>query len=187
MAASNYTTDLQTIELAENAGSWDELNDWDGGGTIYTNEEDYLIQGSYCTSQLATKPASNALTSLVVDYGQDLGAAGLDVFTPGETCVFMWQVFLPANAPGTWDQGGLRLCVGADLADFNAWRVGGNDVGRNPYGGWQNVVVDPSNPPDYQDDGAVGNGGVYQWFGSGLYLLRGIGKGAPNRFLLPYP
>ena len=176
MANPTYTTDLLEINLAENSGTWDEMDDWAGGGTVYTNEEDFLIQGSYCTSQLCTKAATSALTSLVVDYGSDLAGS----FTPGETCAFMWQVFLPANAVGTYAQGGLRFIVGADLADFNAWIVGGNDTGRNPYGGWQNVVVDPSFTPDYQDDGAVGNGGVYQVFGSGLYLLRGIGKGAPH-------
>jgi len=176
MAAPNYSTDLQTINLAQDTGTWDELADWAGGGTIYTDETDYYIQGGNCTSQICTKTGAQDETSLVVDYGSDLSAS----FTAGETCVFMWQVFLPANAVANWDGGGLRLIVGADLNNFDAWRVGGNDVGRNPYGGWQNVVVDPSNTPDYQDDGATGNGGTYRWFGSGLYLDAAIGKGAPH-------
>ena len=176
MAAPSYTTDLQTINLAEDTGTWDELSDWGGGGTRYTDETDFYIQGSYCTSQICTKSGATALTSLIVDYGSDLAGS----FTPGETCVFMWQVFLPANAPDTFANGGLRLVVAADVNVFDAWKVGGNDFGRNPYGGWQNVAVDPSFTPDYLDDGAVGNGGVYRWFGSGLYLLAGIGKGAPH-------
>ena len=176
MAAPSYATDLQTINLAEDTGTWSELDDWSGGGTRYTDETDYYIQGTYCTSQICTKTGAQAITSLIVDYGSDLSAS----FTSGITCVFMWHVFLPANALDTFANGGLRLVVGADEADFDAWKVGGKDFGRNPYGGWQNVAVDPSFTPDYQDDGAVGNAGVYRWFGSGIYLLAAIGKGAPH-------
>jgi hypothetical protein len=176
MPTPSYTTDLQTINLAQDTGTWDELDDWAGGGTIYTDETDYYIQGGNCSSQLATKTGAQDETSLVVDYGSDLSSS----FTAGITCVFMWHVFLPANALDTFDNGGLRLAVGADLTEFDAWKVGGKDFGRNPYGGWQNVAVDPSNTPDYQDDGAVGNGGVYRWFGSGVYLLSAISKGAPH-------
>jgi len=175
MAVPNYSTDLQTVNNAGAKASWDELSDWGGGGTIY-DETDYYIQGSQCISQICTKTGAQDITSLVGDYGSDLAGS----FTAGETCVFVWQVFLPANALANWDAGGLRVCVGADLNNFDAWRVGGNDVGRNPYGGWQNIAVDPSNSPDYQDDGATGNGGVYQWFGSGLYLDSAIDKGAPH-------
>jgi hypothetical protein len=176
MAAPSYTTDLATINLAQDTGTWSEMDDWGGGGTRYTDETDYYIQGGNCTSQIATKTGANSITSLIVDYGSDLAGS----FTPGETCVFMWHVFLPANALDTFANGGTRLIVGADEAVFDAWKTGGNDFGRNPYGGWQNVAVDPSVTSDYQDDGAVGNGGVYRWFGGGVYLLAGIGKGAPH-------
>jgi hypothetical protein len=176
MAAPSYTTDLLTINLAQDTGSWDELDDWAGGGTIYTDETDYYIQGGNCSSQLATKTGAQDETSLIVDYGSDLSSS----FTAGETCVFMWHVFLPANALDTFANGGTRLIVGADIVEFDAWKTGGKDFGRNPYGGWQNVAVDPSFTPDYQDDGAVGNGGVYRWFGGGVYLLAAISKGAPH-------
>lgn len=176
MAAPEYSTDLEIINLAEDSGTWSELTDWGGGGTIYTDETDFYIQGSYCTSQICTKTGAQAETSLIVDYGSDLSGS----FTAGETCVFVWQVFLPANALDTFANGGLRLVVAADVNSFDGWKIGGKDFGRNPYGGWQNVVVDPSFPPDYQDDGATGNGGVYRWFGSGLYLLAAISKGAPH-------
>jgi hypothetical protein len=179
MAVPSYTTDLATISDAAAKASWDELGDWGGGGTVY-DETDYYIQGSQCISQICTKTGAQDITSLVVDYGSDLGAGGADAFTAGETCVFMWHVFLPANALDVFNNGGTRLVVAADLNEFDAWKVGGKDFGRNPYGGWQNVAIDPSFPPDYQDDGAVGNAGVYQWFGSGLYLLAAIGKGAPH-------
>ena len=175
MAEPGYTTDLQTINLAQDTGSWDELDDWAGGGTIYTDETDYYIQGGNCSSQLATKTGAQDETSLIVDYGSDLSAS----FTSG-ICVFMWHVFLPANALDTFANGGTRLIVAADVTEFDAWKTGGKDFGRNPYGGWQNVAVDPTFPPDYQDDGAVGNGGVYRWFGGGVYLLAAIGKGAPH-------
>jgi hypothetical protein len=175
MAAPSYTTDLLTINLAQDTGSWDELDDWAGGGTIYTDETDYYIQGGNCSSQIATKTGAQDETSLIVDYGTDLSAS----FTSG-ICVFLWHVFLPANALDTFVNGGTRLIVAADLTEFDAWKTGGKDFGRNPYGGWQNVAVDPSFPPDYQDDGAVGNGGVYRWFGGAVYLLAAISKGAPH-------
>ena len=35
MTAPSYATDLETINLAENTGTWDELDDWNGGGTVY--------------------------------------------------------------------------------------------------------------------------------------------------------
>lgn len=174
MAAPTYTTDLNTINLAEDTGTWSEMADYPGGGTIYSDEQDFLIQGSYCTSQLCTKAATTDLSSLVVDYGSDLAGS----FTNGVTCAFMWHVFLPANAIDTFANGGLRFIVAADVADGNAWKVAGNDFGRNPYGGWQNVAVDPSYTPDYTL--GVGHGGVYRWFGSGTNQLRGIGKGAPH-------
>lgn len=175
MAAPSYSTDLVDITLAQDADTWTELDDWAGGGTIYTDETDYYIQGGNCTSQICTKTGAQDETSLVVDYGSDISSSfgTLD-------CVFMWQVFLPANAAATWNRGGLRIVIGASTAAFDGWRIGGKDVGRNPYGGWQNVVVWPSYPPDYQDDGATGNGGAYRYFGSGLYLDAAISKGAPH-------
>ena len=174
MTVPSYTTDLNLINLAEDTGTWSELAAWPGGGTIYTDEQDFLIQGSYCSSQLCTKAGSVDLSSLIVDYASDLAGS----FTGGVTCAFMWQVFLPANAIDTFDNGGLRFIVAADVATFSAWKSGGNDFGRNPYGGWQNVAVDPSFTADYTGGG--GHGGVYRWFGSGTYQLRGIGKGAPH-------
>lgn len=174
MASPWYITDLVDIDDAENAGTWSEMDVWTGGGTVYTDETDYYIHGDQCTSQICTKTAAQTPTSLAVDYGSDLSGS----FTSGETVVLMWHVFLPANAVDTYDNGGMRFIVGASVAAFSAWKVGGNDFGRYPYGGWQNTAVDPSFPADYTVGG--GHGGAYQWFGSSPWQLAAISKGAPH-------
>ena len=118
MAVPNYSTDLTNITLAQDADAWTEMSDWGGGGTIYTDETDFYIQGGNCTSQICTKTGAQDETSLVVNYTSDLAGS-----FAADDCVFMWQVFLPANAVGTWDAGGLRLIIGADTNNFSAWRV----------------------------------------------------------------
>lgn len=174
MAVPSYDVDLDDINLAEDVTPWDELDDW-GGAAAADDETDYYIQGSQCISAQPAKTGAQEPSSQVVDYGSNLAAH----FTSGRTCVFVWQIYQPANALDTYDNGGMRVAVAENLGNFSAWKTGGNDFGRNPYGGWQNVVVYPSYPYDYLDDGATGNQGVYQWFGSGLYPTAIPSKGTP--------
>lgn len=169
MAVPTYTTDLLPVNLIEAGTSFTEFTGYTLGGPP-VNDTDYFIQGSGCgTSPLSNK--TGLVASIGIDYGSDLSGS----FSAGD-CVFMWQVMLAGNAMETLANGGLRLLIGTDFANYYGYYTGGKDFGRNPYGGWQNVVVDPTfTPVDYT--GGTGNGGAYQTFGSALNMVTGIGKG----------
>jgi len=66
--------------------------------------------------------------------------------------------------------------LGTDITpNFKGWKVGGNDYGRYPYGGWQNFVVDPETTADYTGGTLAG----YRWAGIGINCIAAIGKGVP--------
>jgi len=77
----------------------------------------------------------------------------------------------------TYAADGILQIVGASSSAYTWWTVGGRDYGRNPYGGWQNTVVDPTNPSGTAVGG--GHGGSYQYFGFAVDLVNIIEKGKP--------
>ena len=172
MAAPSYTTDLLPITTAE-SGTWGEITGYASGGTP-TLETDYYIQGTGCYSQ-STGGKTGLVVSMWVDYGSDLAAS----ITTGK-CVFFWQIVTAGNAMDTFANGGLRLGIGSAAGDFKMWISGGKDFGRNPYGGWQNVAIDPrynSSTPDY----TIGTpSAVWRYFASQPNFLSAIGKGSPH-------
>lgn len=174
MASPKYLTDLQTIALAESGDTYIELN----AGNVYNKggtpafEQDYYIQGTGCWSQsLGTKTGLSF--SLMADAGADISAN----FATNDV-VFMWQVLQAGNGMDTFNNGGLRFAIAADADNADVWYVGGNDFGRNPYGGFQNVAVDPTLTVD--DTIGAGAGGVWRYFGSVLNTLVQISKGSPH-------
>lgn len=172
MAAPSYTTDLQTVNLAEAVTGWAELSGHTGGSAPGADGETY-IQGSYSISQ-STGSKTGTNCGMQYDYGSDLGSG----WTSGD-CFFFWQMFLVATAVDTWANGGLRVGVGSTSGNMNFWKTGGNDVGRYPYGGWQNFAIDPEyTPVDYVDGTPAA--GVYQIFGSLPNILSAITKGDPH-------
>lgn len=168
MAVAEYDTTLTLLTNAE-AGTWGEFTNFTNGGTPDNTEQDFFIEGAGCTSQsFGTK--TGAVFSIAFDSG-----AG-QTFNTGD-CLFIWQVCLAANGIDIYDNGGYRVAIGASLSDYNMWKTGGSDFGRNPYGGWQNVAVDPTfTPVDY----TLGSPGAYQWFGSALNTIAQISKGSPH-------
>lgn len=169
MAVPSYTTDLLPITTAE-SGTWGEITGFVGGGAPAI-DTDYFIQGTACYSQ-SEGGKTGLQVSMYFDFGSDLAAS----ITTGK-CVFFWQVLLAGNGMDTFANGGLRLGIGSSVADFKQWKSGGNNFGRNPYGGWQNVAVDPrynSSTPDY----TVGTPtGVWRYFCSHPNLTAAITKG----------
>lgn len=171
MAAATYTTDLTLVNDAE-SGTWTELTGYTAGSAVTVPDTDYYIQGSGCVTQ-ATGGKTGLQVGMAYDYGSDLGAA----WTAGD-CFFIWSVFLGGNSIDTLANGGIRLGVGSANGDMKMWYLVGSDYGRNPYGGWQNVVFDPTETETTSDQ-TIGTptAGVYQWFGSLLNMVAAVSKG----------
>ncbi len=139
---ATYAHDLTTITTAE-SGTWGEITGYVGGGAPAA-DTDYFIQGTGCYTQ-SEGGKTGLQVSMYFNYGSDLSAS----ITSGK-CVFFWQVVLAGNGMDTFANGGLRLGIGSSAADFKQWISGGNNFGRNPYGGWQNIAIDPTyTPVDY--------------------------------------
>lgn len=174
MAVGTYTTDLVVIASCEDKdadpGLWAEMTGHSGGGADAT-ETDYFIQGDACISQ-STGAADLLEAGLMYNFGSDISGS----IEPG-MCVFFWQVFLAANAVDSWANGGLRVMIGSSTGNFKFWRSGGKDFGRYPYGGWQNVVVDPLLTPDYEDGSPTS---AAQYFGSLPNIVSPVSKGNPH-------
>jgi hypothetical protein len=171
MPVAEYVTDLGVITDAESGDSWGEFVGMTQGDVASEGETDYYIQGNSCASSDFNN--KSGLHSNGVNYGSDLSGS----FGTGG-CFFSWHVILPGNAMDTFDNGGLRSVVGSSLSNWNAWKSGGNDYGRNPYGGWQNYVAWPQATPDYT--GGSGHGGVYQYFGAAANVLSPPSKGTQH-------
>jgi hypothetical protein len=177
MAIPSYTTDLssQIITLAQDDNTWGEWSGKLGGGSAVTDNADFFIQGTLCTSAQA-KSALNEYIGLGVDNGAAI------TWTSGWVA-FIWHVLLPGNAMdlfGATNPGILGI-IGTDLSTYTSWTVGGSDHGRNPYGGWQNYAVDPENTNFFEQVGG-GTGTTYQWFGAATYMIAALQKGEPQGF-----
>ena len=170
MATPTYTTDLNDITTAESITNWAELTGHTGGGSP-TNESDYFIQGSYCVSQ-STGVKTGTACGLQYDYGSDMSSS----MNTGD-CFFIWHIYLAANAIDTWANGGIRFGVGSSAGNMNFWNSVGKDFGRNPYGGWQNVAIDPTYDADTTDGTPTT---AYQFFGSLPNILSAVSKGNPH-------
>lgn len=168
MVAASYTTDLNTVSLLEAGQLYVEFTGYALGDGAAV-ETDWYLQGSACASDEANNKTGVG-HSIGVDYGTTLTFATDD-------CFFAWMQCMAGNAMATFANGGYRVIIGASLSDYNAWYVGGSDFGRNPYGGWTNVAVDPTYTPV---DDTNGTPGAYRYFGVGFNLVNGISKGRPN-------
>jgi hypothetical protein len=165
VAIATYNKDLTDIWAVNSITGWTEMTNHTGGGAA-TAETDYYIEGTGCVSQsTGTKSGTNA--GLEFDYGSNV------TINSGE-CVFVWQVLLAGNAIDTLANGGLRVAIGSSTGNVNFWKSGGSDFGRNPYGGWQNVAIDPTFTADYTEGTPAG---TYRIFGSLPNLTAVISKG----------
>lgn len=167
-----YGTDLVTMTDAESGGTWTEFaSPYNGGGTPGADGENY-IQGQDCMSQtLGTK--TGLIFSVVFDAGSDISGS----FATGDVFL-IWQFFAVGSAITDYSNGGLRVGVGSSVSAWNSYDSGGNNYGRNPYGGWQNIAVDPTLTAD--DTIGGGNGGAWRYFGSIVYTIAQISKGSPH-------
>lgn len=165
MAAASYTTDLNVLHTMETTPTSGEFTGYATGGTPAV-DTDYPVQGTQHLSATMTK---TGLCSIAVDNGANI------TWTSG-WAFFVWGTFLPAAACQPDANGGLQVLVGADLSNFRAWYVGGNDFGRYPYGGWQNFAVDPQ----VTAQATTGNPGTsYRWVGFGVDVATAVARGNP--------
>ena len=167
MTAPAYTTDLATISLAENdSASWAESSNaaWDDG-TDPVDEQDYLIQGSYCVSQ----PLKTGIGTSIFNYGSGITWTSGDVF-------LAWLYCIGPTALADYSAGGMRMVCGSSIGDFYSWDVLGADYYE--YGGWVCIPVDP----EVTADDTVGTPGTFssmtkQFWGTGMNITGNIGKG----------
>lgn len=133
MASPAYTTDLTTFNLAENSGTWVEMTGYTVGGTPDITDTDNPIQGSYHVSQTV----KSGLNSIACNYG-----SGVTVPTDG--AFFIWTACWVVGLLADIASGGIRVLIGSGVGDFKIFYVGGKDKAPNPYGGYQNIAVDPT-------------------------------------------
>lgn len=180
-----YGTDLTLLtnaELDESSFSipytqvWTEFaSPYNSGGTPAEDSGSTpanYIQGQDCWSQsLGTK--TGLVFSVVWDAGSDISGsfATDDVF-------LMWQYFAVGSAVYLYADGGMRIGVGSDTSNIDVYASGGSDRRPNPYGGWQNIAIDPTRTADYTV--GTGNGGAWRYFGSIMYTKAQISKGTPH-------
>jgi len=171
MAAPTYDTDLVDLVTCdtETGFSLGEFTNMTAGRT-QALEGDYFIQGTKCFSTLT--PAIGIASCAVSGFTSFALSAG--------QVVFGWMVYFAPNSMDTFAAGGQRLVLGTSLANWWAWKAGGNNYPPGLYGGWKNVAVDPtwnSSTPDYSDGTPSGN---WTHVGIGVSLPTTFpSKGAP--------
>jgi len=167
MTAPSYTTDLATIVLCETGDTFEEFTGYILGDNAAL-ETDWYLQGSSCASDEANGKTGVG-HSIGFDYGSNI------TFATGD-CIFAWMMCMAPNGMDTFANGGYRILAGSGIGDFDGWKVGGSNFGRNPYGGWTNVAVDPTFTPDY----TTGTPTALRHFAVAFNLVSAISKGRPN-------
>lgn len=158
MAAPVYTTDLTDITDCD-SGTFFEFTGYTAGTLQGVPETDYFIQDGSGSGGSVSSTCKTTLNSIGFDNG-----SGVTIPTDG--AVLFWMTCWVPNSMGTYASGGQRAFIGDSASVFYGWKVGGSDRSPNPYGGWQNVAVNPTETADY----TAGSPSVWQCFGVGLYL-----------------
>lgn len=173
MAAASYTTDLASYESWETVGgsssSLVEMNNFlvTQQNTFETADPDNPIQG---TIHASVAQRNTGAGSIVANRPTGVSLAN------GE-CFFIWATFLQARAIDTFSNAGLVGFVGTGTGAYYNWTIGGNDFGRNPYGGYANYVIDPTISTGRSQVG--GPGTTYDHVGFGCNVISAINRGNP--------
>ena len=167
---ATYSTDLTTLTTADSGGTWTEFaSPYNGGGAPGQSGENF-IQGTDCVAQNSGKAVGLEI-SVVFDYGSGYTYSANEV-------VFAWLFYAIGTNLETYTNNGWRFAIGSSTSAWDWFIIGGSDYGRNPYGGWTNVAVDPT----ATETGTIGggNGGTYRYYGNGPYTLNEVSKGDPT-------
>lgn len=156
--ANTPTTDLTDL-YTDGVTNWAELASY-GAGATPSLETEAFLQGLNCVSQQIASNKTGAAS------GMDYSATDPTGFVDGTDVFFFWWLFLfpsalnPYNetvgqtAPGTNSPGtasGFFIGIGSSTTNHDWYAVGGSDFGRYPYGGWQNVAIDPGQSASWTD------------------------------------
>lgn len=167
--ANTPTTDLTEYWTDNNNGTsadaaWTELANYGAGAAPSLDEEAYL-QGTNATSQQIASNKTGAASGM--DYAGTDPAGFTDEAggSNGDAFFFWWLFLFPSalnaynetagqtaptqNTPGT--ASGFFIGIGSVDGDHKWFAVGGSDYGRYPYGGWQNVAIDPTRSASFTD------------------------------------
>ena len=167
MAAATYNTDLADFETFEvGASTVTEVTGYTATSKFEDQDGDNPIQGTLH----ASAEQRNANTGSIVVNGTGTTLAAGEAF-------FIWQNFLQAGAVNTFANAGIIGIVGTGTGDYYRWTVGGSDFGRNPYGGWANLVCDPTIATGRTPVGSPGTS--YSIVGYGCDVITAITKGSP--------
>ena len=184
--AINISHDLTTIYSDNLDASWSELSGW-GAGADPINDTEAFIQGSSCESQQIATAKTGIASGMDFDAGADITA-----FTDNTDLFFFWWLFLfpqalnpysealsqtPAvNAPGT--ASGYFIGVGSADNAMKWFAVGGSNYGRYPFGGWQNVAIDPTRTANWTEGTPAASN--YRFFGFLPNVISAPARGQSN-------
>jgi hypothetical protein len=169
MAAPVYTTDLTTIHDCEQVTTpaWAEPTNMTAGTTI-AQQNDFFIQGSFCTSKLTNATGTSGA-----------GFVNASAITlPSGEAIWFWIYHIGPKALDTRANGGLQVIVGNTLSAYYAFYLEGVDT--YSLGGWKRVPIDPTLTGNDADGFAFRNrtqgtpSGVWQAFGGGCVQLSAV-------------
>ena len=161
--ANTPTTDLTSLYTDSTTG-WSELASYSNGAAPSLEEEAYL-QGNNAVSQAIAANKTGAASGLDYSATSPAGFVDIDAGFGRDVFLFWWLFFFPSalndynettgqtaptqNTPGT--ASGFFIGIGSSTTNHDWYAVGGADYGRYPYGGWQNVAIDPQVTPSFTD------------------------------------
>lgn len=177
--AGTYSTNLTTMNTAENSTGWAEptATGWTGLSTVTSGDTDDYIQGTACNSALP----KTSVGGLLYNNG-----SGITIPTDG--AVLLW---LKADFSGLLTSeatGGMRFMIGNATNAFYAFSHYGGDTYQ--YGGWINLAQgDPTqllnssltNPTISQDFTAGTPTGTRQYFGWAYNITANANRGFPYK------
>ena len=176
MAVASYTTDLTSFESWETTGgSGSTPVEMTGYATTQQNtfenaDPDNPIQG---TLHASVAQRNTGTGSIVADRPTGVSLAAGEAF-------FFWATFLQSRAINSFSSDGLVGFVGTGTGDYYRWTIGGNDFGRNPYGGYANYVCDPTISTANAVRVTQGSPGTtYTHVGFGCDVTSAIARGNP--------
>lgn len=171
MAAASYTTDLTDVEDFEGAEpTYVEMSQWTTtqANNYEGNDPDNAIQGNQHGSVSQRNTGQGSMT---IDIGTGISLTSPDVF-------LMWVNFTQPGAINTFANDGLVAFLGTATGSYYRWTIGGRDFGRYPYGGYQNIAVDPTITTNVRTQ--VGTPGTaFDHIGFGCDVTSAIRRGNP--------
>lgn len=154
-APNNDLTTLYTDGIT----GWAKATNYSSSGNISLEEEAYL-QGANCVSVNISANKTGVSSGISFSFTDPTG------FTDGTDVFFMWWLFLFPNSIEDYNEtvnqtapvsnntngaSGFFIGIGSTATDHDWYAVGGADYGRYPYGGWQNVAIDPQRDASWSD------------------------------------